>query len=397
MFEQMLANYEESPVPGQSTKISSVAVIGADPVGQAIACSALTAGCRVTLHTPFDSEYRKLVDAESISVDGGTSAGTHRVAPVDTNVHEPTIQAAPQLDVAVKHADVVLLTGPASVHATYATLLAPLLKTGQIVVLAPGQSMGALEVARVLRNQRSRADAIVLEMCIAPYIVTQPHPGHLIVEAEHRVVLAAALSNADTASVVDSMRHLFPMLRAADSVLETSFANMAGLLLAAPALLAASAQGRATLRDRLPVELVETVVRRLDQERMRTAFAYGVRDLSSLSEWLEATFGTVEKDLGNALDEIAVYGKIPCPAPDDPAVHDAVATSLVPLASAAATAGVPTPVTSAMITLASALHGIDHARNGRTMASLGLEGMRPDEIRRAIDGADAALAQEVLT
>lgn len=396
MFEQMLAKYDEMPATVQDQKISSVAVIGADPVGQSIACSALAEGCRVTLHTSFGHESRKLLDAGSISVEGGGFAGTYNVIPMGAGTRGSAIGVAPELDVAIKGADAVVLSVPASVQATYAALLAPVLDSGQIVVLAPGHSMGALEVARVLRNQRSRARVSVVEMCAAPYVVTQPLPGRLAIEAEHRVVLAAALSNAQTPKVVSSLQRIFPMLRAAGNVLETSFANMEGVLLAAPALLAASTGDRTTLRDRLPAELVGTVLAQLDRERLRTASAYGVRDLPTLSGWLEATFGTVEKDIVNALDEIGAYRKILCPAPDDPAVHDAVAAGLVPVASAGNVAGVPTPVTSALITLAAALHGIDHARNGRTMASLGLDRLRSDEIRRALDGADPALAQEVL-
>jgi opine dehydrogenase len=394
MFEQVLAKFEQTPIATQTQEISSIAVIGADPVGQSIACAALATGHRVTLHSSFGGEIRKLVDAEELSVKGSRLAGTYRVAAGGADARTPVIRVVPELDMAIKDADVVVLAVPAFTHATYAALLAPILHRGQMVVLAPSRTLGAVEVGRVLR-QHARTDITIVEISSAPYDVSQPRPGELIVEAERRAVLAAALHSPSTPAAVSVLEGVFPMLRAASGVLETSFSNMDGTLIAAPALLSSAASGRATLRERLPADLVDTLLPQLDRERRRTAFAYGARNVMSLHEWLEATYGTVEKDLVNALDEIEAYGRIPCPTLADPCVRDAVAAGLVPIASAGEAAGVPTPATSALIALASALHGLDYVRHGRTMAALGLDRLRPDEIRRALDGADRALAQEV--
>jgi hypothetical protein len=111
---------------------------------------------------------------------------------------------------------------------------------------------------------------------------------------------------------------------------------------------------------------------------------------------LEIAFGAVERDTANALDEVGAFRRIDCPEAGDSAVRDAVSAGLVPIVSAGEAAGVPTPTTAALVALASALHGFDHTRHGRTFAGLGLNQMRPDEIRRALDGADTALVQEVL-
>jgi hypothetical protein len=73
-----------------------------------------------------------------------------------------------------------------------------------------------------------------------------------------------------------------------------------------------------------------------------------------------------------------------------------VATSLVPLLSAARLAGVPVPATEALVGLASVLADLDYARHGRTLASLGLEALGPEGIRRALDGGDAGLMAEVM-
>jgi hypothetical protein len=49
-----------------------------------------------------------------------------------------------------------------------------------------------------------------------------------------------------------------------------------------------------------------------------------------------------------------------------------------------------------MVDLGSVLGGVDYARHGRTLGSLGLDHLIPDEIRRALDGGDASLLEEAL-
>lgn len=397
MFEQVLAKLEESPAATHPPTVSSVAVIGADAVGQALACAALSAGCDVALHSTFGRESQRLTDADDIEVEGGRFAGNYSVvAGKDGNTRGRAIRVVAELDLAVKDVDVIVLAVPATVHATYASLLAPVLRAGQLVVLAPGRSFGALEFARVLRSHRSHNDVVVVELSEAPFLVTQPQAGRLVVHDEYRVVLAAALTNTATQSASEALQRILPMVRPASGVLQTTFSNMAGLLVAAPALLGASTQGAATLRERLTPDLVDSILVRLDHERRRTASALGVRDLPTFAEWLETSFGTVERDTVNALDEVLAFSAMMCPTPGDAAVRDAVATSLVPIESVGKLTGVPTPTTSALVSLASALHGFDHERHGRSMGALGLDRLRPDEIRRALDGADTTLAQEVL-
>lgn len=80
----------------------------------------------------------------------------------------------------------------------------------------------------------------------------------------------------------------------------------------------------------------------------------------------------------------------------DPRLHDALCCSLVPLVSAGAVAGIPTRTAAAMVDLGSVLRNLDYWRHGRTLASLGLDRFSPDDIRRALDGGDAALLEQAL-
>ena len=55
---------------------------------------------------------------------------------------------------------------------------------------------------------------------------------------------------------------------------------------------------------------------------------------------------------------------------------------LVPLASIGEMIGVPTPVTRALITLASEVNGADYFAEGRNVEHLGISGMSIDQLNK---------------
>lgn len=386
------------PVISSAPPIERAAVLGAGAVGQALSCAVLAAGCEVRLHSAFESELEGLAAADSITVRGEDLVGTYRLSPGAG--HEPHVMVRQAIDAAVIGAEAVLVATPAVVHPIYAGLMAPVLEDGQLVALVPGRGFGAVEFARCLRRFGCSADVTIVEACSAPYLASVPEPGALRVHAVKRTLLAAALPNARTTAAIEALRRLLPMLRDATGVLETTFSDPSALINLPPAILgsAAVSDQAPSLRDRLPGQLTKTVVRRLDAERVRIAFAFGVRGLRPVQDWLADTYDLDGEDLDDVLDRMAAYDAMPAGGPPslDQRTHDLVATSLVPLASAAELAGIPAPATRALVDLASVLGGVDYMRHGRTLASLGLDRMSADSIRRALDGSDPSLLAEAL-
>ena len=293
----------------------------------------------------------------AVTVRGEHLVGTYRLT--DGSSAAPAIGLRTGIDDDVADADAILVATPAVAHATCAGLLAGRLRSQQLLVLVPGRSFGAVEVARTLRRFAAPALPAIVELAASPYRVQSSAPGALTIAAVNAQVPAAALPNRRTEEAVQRLRALLPMLSPARGVLETSFLDRSGVLDAPPAL----------LRESAPI------ARRIDDERRRVAFAYGVRDLP---------LAPAEEDLPSALD-IA-----------DPRVHDALCCSLVPLVSAGALAGVPARTASAMVDLASVLGGVDYSRHGRTLAGLGLDRFSPDDIRRALDGGEVSLLEQAL-
>ena len=359
-FEALLADLNQvkpAAEPGEHPALRRVAVLGAGPVGQALACECLAAGCEVTLYTIFAPERDALAGPRAITIRGEHLVGTYRLA--DDPSPQPAIGLRTGIDDAVAEADAILIATPAVAQATCAGLLAGRLRSEQLLVLVPGRSFGAVEVARTLRRFAAPARPAIVELAVSPYRVQTPDPGALTIAAVAPEVPTAALPNGATDEAVQRLRGVLPMLTAARGVLETSFLDHSGVVEVPPAL----------LRECTPV------ARRIDDERRRVAFAFGVRDLPP---------APVDEDVPPGAGIAA------------PRVHDALCCSLVPLVSAGAVAGIPTRTAAAMVDLGSVLGGLDYSRHGRTLPGLGLDRFRPDDIRRALDGGEAALLEQAL-
>ena len=237
-------------------------MLGAGPVGQALACECLAAECEVTLYTAFEPERAALASPRAVTIRGEHLIGTYRFAEGASNV--PAIGLRAGIDDAVAEADAILIATPAIAHATVRAACWPGgLRPEQLVVLIPGRWFGAIDVARSLRRFGAPALPTIVELAASPYRVESSQPGALTITAVSAEVPAAALPNRGTERAIARLRTILPMLTPARGVLETTFADLSGVI-DAP---------RALVRD------PESVVREIDDERRRVAFAYGVREL----------------------------------------------------------------------------------------------------------------------
>ncbi len=360
-FEALLEGLSEvKPAAGlqEHEPLRRIAVLGAGPVGQTLACEFLAAECEVNLYTAFEPERAALAGPSAVTIRGEHLIGTYRLS--DRPSSEPAITLRAGIDDAIGDVDAILIATPAIAHAACGGLLAARLRPEQLLVLVPGRSFGAVEVARSLRRFGASALPTIVELAASPYRVESSAPGAVTVAAVADEVPAAALPNRGTVEAVQRLRSVLPMLTAARGVLETSFSDLSGVIDAPPALLREPA----------------SVARQIDDERRRVAFAYGVRDLPAAPP---------ADDPPAALER------------SDARIHDALCCSLVPLVSAGALAGIPTRTAAAMVDLGSVLRKLDYAGHGRTLPGLGLDRFRPEDIRRALDGGDAALLEQALS
>lgn len=342
------------------------AVIGAGNGGQAMAAYLALQGYRVTLFNRSRPTLEKIGKRGGITLEGVLTGFARGLELTDDPAE------------AVRGADVVMVTTPAFAHRKLAEVLAPHLTDGQIVVLNPGRTLGAVEFECELRANGCLADVIVAEAQSLLYACRAVKPGLVKVFSIKRSVSLAAFPAERTGEVLEAISGIFPQLVPAPNVLHTGLGNIGAVFHPAPVILNAgrieNGQQFEHYREGI-TPAVATVLEALDAERLEVAQAYGM-SLPSAREWLGKTYGAAGDTLYAALQATDAYKGLSAPGDFQTRyLREDVPTSLVPIASLGREAGVATPVIDSIIVLASSLVGVDFWANGRTLDSLGLDGL----------------------
>lgn len=304
----------------------------------------------------------------------------------------PVQTATSDLSEALADAAVVMVVTPATAHAGLARAMAPHLRDGQIVLLNPGRTGGALEVRRVLLEAGARGRPVVAEAQTFLYAsrALNRHTARI-----HRIkneVPVATLPSYWIPDLLAVVRQALPQFTAGGNVLATSLENIGAIF--HPALTILNAGWIEETRGDFEYYLqgitpsVARVLERIDAERLDVARAFGVRTVSA-REWLYLSYDSPGRDLYEAIQNTGAYRGIRAPASiDHRYIWEDIPMSLVPIVSLGALRGVPAPTTEMIIRLGSLLHGRDYAAEGRTAARLGLEGLSLREIHRIVADAD---------
>ena len=355
------------------------AVIGAGHGGQAVAADLGMRGDPVRLFN------RSLEQLEPIARQGGITMeledGHRAFGPVEL--------VSTDLAQVLDGAEVILVVVPATAHREVAARCAPLLQNGQVVILCPGRTGGAMEFRQVLREQGSQAQVAVAEA--QSLVVTSRITGPAAVrvfQAKQSVSLAA-LPATDTPQVMAVVGQVYPQFVAAPDVLYTSLDNMG--LVFHPALTVVNAARIENTGGEFQFFMdgvtpaVARLLEEIDGERREVAAALRVEATPAL-RWLEMAYGVRESDLYRAIQANSGYRGIRAPdSLDHRYVTEDVPMSLVPVSSLGVRFGVPTRAIDAIIRTASILCHTDFYGQGRTIERLGLQGLSVAEITRYVE------------
>jgi opine dehydrogenase len=358
-----------------------IALLGAGHGGLALAGDLALMGLEVTLFSFFGSELAPVREHGGVTLSGEIE-GFGKVARV--------VESLPE---AVDGADLILVVAPAVSHLTYASLLAGSLRDGQTVVLNPGRTGGALEFDRALVRFGCRADIRLAEAQTFIFAAESRGPAAVEVIHEKDVLRVAALPGDDTAAVAELLQGLYPQIEAAESVLETSVNNVGGVVHPAAMLLntaaiEASAAGEDVrfYKHQVNRHIASLVMEKVDAEKVAVGRALGLGDVWTILDWYRRSYGVEGNSLYEVLQSHPTYAGFHSPQHLLGYNHipDEVPNSLVPLASLGAALSVSTPAIRSVIDLACVMTDVDWWSSGRTVASLGLDGMDADEMREFV-------------
>jgi len=357
-------------------------VIGAGHGGKAMAADLAAKGFTVNLYNRTAERISEIALRGEIDLEyeSGVSRCC-RLAVVTSDIAE-----------ALDSADVIMVVVPASGHRDIARSCAPHLRDGQIVVLNPGRTGGALEFRQILNREGCTADVIVAEAGTFVFASRSTGPAQARIFRRKNAVSLAALPATRTGHVLETVCEAYPQFIPVPNVLHTSLDNMGAIFHPALTLLNAGWIERTKGDFQFYIEGVTRstahVLEVLDRERVTIAAALGVRARPAL-RWLRDAYSAKGGTLYEAIQGNPGYQGIKAPRNlRHRYIFEDVPFSLVPLASLGAQFGVDTWAIDAMIRLACVVHGTNYFERGRTVEDMGLKGLRVSEVKRYIQDGE---------
>lgn len=361
-------------VMGKSVKknIHRIAVIGAGHGGLAMAGHLAIMGHQVNLYNRSEERLWGVKSSGTIEVTGEIH-GFGKIYLATTNMKE-----------AIEGVELIMVVVPAYAHKWLAEQMAPHLVDGQIVVLHPGRTFGAIEFKQVLQRMKVKADVIIAEAQTFIYASRATGPSQVhIFRIKHSIPVASIRAHL-IPYVIDKLRQFYPQFVPGDNVFKTSFENIGSVF--HPALCVLNAgwiehdvdfqfyHEGATIS-------VTKVLERIDMERVKVAEALGIRAISA-RQWLYMAYSVEGNTLYEAMKKNVGYRGILAPKSLKVRyVEEDIPCSLVPIASVGKMLKVDTPAINSVIYLGSALNECDYWSNGRTVENLGIAGMSLRDLR----------------
>jgi len=350
-------------------------VVGAGHGGKAMAAHLALMGFPVKLFN------RTMDNIAVIKARGGIELSSYEGGPFGFGELEAITS---DISEALKDADVIMIVLPSTAHSDIARLFATHLEDGQVIVLNPGRTCGAIEFHQVLRKNGCVKDVIVAEAETLIYASRSDGPALARIFRIKESVPVAALPASRTGEVLDKLRVAFPQFIDGVSVLHTGLNNMGAIFHPALTLLNAG-RIESTLGDfQFYIDGVTPSVARalevLDRERVTVAASLGIRARTAM-EWLKMAYDSTGVDLHEAIhNQPGYYGIQAPPTLNHRYITEDVPMSLVPIASLGARFGVSVRAIDSIINLACIIHRTDYYRRGRTVDRLGLQEWSVSEI-----------------
>jgi len=355
-------------------------VLGAGHGGKAMAAHLALMGADVALWNRTFEHISIVEKRGGIELESEESGGPHgfgKITLVTSDIAE-----------AIRHAQIIMVVLPSSAHADVAKLCAPHLVDGQIVILHPGRTLGALEFTRVIRDNDCTADVTVSEAETFIYASRADGPAQARIFRIKEAVPLAALPSNRNEMVLEAIRHAYPQYIDGIDVLHTGLNNMGAIFHPALTLLNSGwiehTHGDYQFYIDGVTPSVARVLEVLDRERVTVGSALGLRARTAL-EWLKLAYNSEGEDLHEAIqNQPGYYGINAPPTLNHRYLFEDIPMSMVPMASLGKRYGVSVSGMESIIRIGSIMHRTDYWRRGRTVERLGLSQWSVSELTRYV-------------
>jgi opine dehydrogenase len=296
----------------------------------------------------------------------------------------PLERVTTEIKEAVAGVDLIMIIAPSYAHRRFATICGHHLKAGQVIILNPGASGGALEFKKTLDEMGVKKEVGIAETSTLPYATRLEGPAQIRVRLQTKWLLFAAFPTQDMEKLLGDFKKLYPAAEVAQNVLETSLNNGNPVTHTAGTILNTGriehSKGDFYLYKEAITPSTVRVMEQVDIERLSLCELLGFKKISTPERLYISGYAITKDSYLDAYMTSPVFqspysSKGPTSMQSRYVVED-IAHGLVFWSSIGDEYGVPTPTMKALIHLASLINQTDYLEKGeRTMKRLGLSGM----------------------
>ena len=352
---------------------NSVAVIGAGNGGTAIAAHILSMGGSVKLCDLFPQYLKEIMTSGYINLTYQDKVTKVTPTLVTTNVED-----------AIKGVKLIMVVTPAFTHRMIAEACSKYLEDGQVIVLNPGRTAGAIEFLNTIRELGCKKEVIVAESQTLIYSCRKTDGNSVSIYEVKKSVDISCIPSKKINMVIEALSPYYTQFEPVPNIAWTSFANIGSMFHPAPILLNIGRIENDTKGFKYYWEGISPSVAKMieiiDRERLGVAKAYNV-DIISAKDWLLKSYDTYGDTLHERIINNKGYEDIL--APTDIQVRyitEDVPTGLVPISELGNAIDVHTPNIDAIIQISSSIYKMDFRETGRSLKNLGIMGMKGEEI-----------------
>ena len=353
-----------------------IAVIGAGNGGQALAAYLSMKGASVSLYNRSKKRISSIIKTRRIRVEGEIQ-GVFEIDFATTDMGE-----------AIRGRKLIMVAVPAFAHRDVAKKMAPHLEDGQIIVLNPGRTGGAIEFYRTLKEMGVDKEIVIAEAQTFIFASRLTNPGVVRIFRIKNAVPVSALPAVKNDALEETLIKIMPEFEVVPNTIYTSFNNIGAVFHPAVLLLNAgrieSTAGKFEFYLEGITPSVARVLEKVDEERCKVMEALGEEPMTA-KEWLNYAYDVQGEDLHDAIHNNPGYqGIMAPPSIANRYILEDVPMSLVPISSFGKMLGIDTPTIDSVIHIASVMMKRDFWKEGRTVETLGLEGKSVEEIKRFV-------------
>jgi len=357
-----------------SPKIEQITVIGAGHGGKAMSAHLALMGAKVTL---FNRTWKNV---EALAARGGVFVKSNE------KVHGfgEMAQVTSDIELAVKNSQLIMLVVPAFAHAELAGKMSPFLEDGQIIVLNPGRTFGALEFRKVLLESDCIANVVVAEAQTFLYASRSDGPAQAFIHRIKDAVPLAAIPASDTQQVLDVLKPYFPQFIDGKTVLHTGLNNIGAVFHPAIALhnlgwIEATGGDFQFYIDGVTPSVAK-LMEAIDRERVSIGKMLGIEVITA-KEWLKLAYDSKGENLFEAIHNQVGYRGIKAPSTiNHRYINEDVPMSLVPMASLGNALGIRVRGMTSIIRQACIVRNRDFWALGRTVERLGIPNIKSENL-----------------